>query len=238
MKRLCLPINTPKWGVVYLDRNYDFCSHIPQWTATMATILLADDHLLVAEGIRNIIHQSGVGEVTSIARTIAECEQCLAESAFDILLLDVGMPDGNAIDYIPRWLELYPKLRILIFSCFGEPHVIRWALDSGAHGYVQKDSCSQDFIAGVREVLAGRTYLCPLTKNILQTSPRKRQEQLTPREREILALIVEGLPMKQIADRLCLSFETVHGYTKFLRMKLGVNNTAALVRKALEQKLV
>lgn len=204
----------------------------------MATILLADDHLLVAEGIRNIIHQSGVGEVTSIARTIAECEQCLAESVYDILLLDVGMPDGNAIDHISHWLELYPKLRILIFSSFGEPHVIRWAMDSGAHGYVQKDSCSQDFIDGIREVLAGGAYLCPLTRKILQNSPRKRQEQLTPREREILTLIVKGLPMKQIADRLCLSFETVHGYTKILRTKLGVNNTAALVRKALEQKLV
>lgn len=206
----------------------------------MATILLADDHLLVAEGIRTIIHQSGVGEVTSIARTIAECEQCLAESPIDILLLDVGMPDGNAIEHISHWLELYPKLRVLIFSCFGEPHVIRWALDSGAHGYVQKESSSQDFIAGVREVLAGGTYLCPLTKKILQSKPkpRKRQEPLTPREREILTLIVRGLSMKEIAARLCLSFETVHGYTKILRTKLGVKNTAALVRKALEQKLV
>ncbi len=204
----------------------------------MATILLADDHLLVAEGIRNIIHQSGVGDVASIACTIAECDKSLGEIRPDILLLDVGMPDGNAIDSIAKWLEQYPKMRILIFTTYGEPNVIRWALDAGTHGYVQKDSPSEDFITGIREVLAGRTYLCPLSRRILETTPGKRQEQLTVREREILALIVEGLPMKQIADRLCLSFETVHGYTKFLRAKLGVNNTAALVRKALEQKLV
>jgi len=238
MKLPHLHANTPKWGLVYVPKNTEFCSHIPQGTANMATILLADDHLLVAQGIQNLIHQSGVGDVDSIARSIAECDEYLLSNQPDILLLDVGMPDGNALYSVPRWLELYPQMRILIFSTFAEHNVIRWALDVGCHGYVLKDSPSEDFIKGISEVLAGNSYLCPLTKEILRTSPHKHQGQLTPRELEILKLIVEGLPMKQISDRLCLSFETVHGYTKFLRTKLGVNNTASLVRKALEQKLV
>ncbi len=214
----------------------------------MTKILIADDHLAVAEGIKNIILQSNIADTVSFADSIQACEETLPKVQPDILILDVGMPCGvsiqspsnsnNSIDRIPQWVQMYPDMRILIFTCYGEPSVVSRAMKAGAYGFVLKDSSSNYLIEGIRQVLDGEQYLCPLTKHLLNNSPCPDCEPLTPREREVLALIVEGLSIKMIADRLGLGFETVHTYTKILRMKMGVNNTAALVRKALEQRLV
>lgn len=214
----------------------------------MTKILIADDHLAVAEGTKNIILQSNIVDTVSIVGTIQACEDTLSELKPNILILDVGMPCGapvqlpknsnNSIDSIPRWVRIYPEMRILVFTCYGEPSVIRRAMKAGAHGFVLKDSSSDCLIEGFRRVLSGEQYLCPLTGHLISNTSTPDNEPLTPREREVLALIVAGLSIKMIADRLGLGFETVHAYTKILRMKMGVNNTAALVRKAIEQRLV
>ncbi len=203
----------------------------------MTTILIADDHPIVAEGIKNVVQQSGIYHVVGVVHSSAECSSMIGELLPDILLLDVGMPDGNSLDLLPQWKKTIPTLRTLVLSCYGEPTVVQRALDNGADGYVLKDSPTECLMEGLEAVAGGKTYLCPASQEALRMESA-HYEALTPREREVLALIVKGLPMKQIADRLCLSFETVHSYTKFLRAKMGVNNTAALVRKALEQRLV
>ena len=231
-------LNTPKWGIASFDDIADLCTQNLQGMASDTRILLADDHKLVAEGLKNLIQTNNAGVVLGIACSIAECEQLLSELHPQLLLLDIGMPDGNALDHLPRWQKLYPDMRVLVFSCYGESSVIQRALSHGANGYVQKDSSSAEFLQGIEQVSGGGSYLCPISKEIINKAPKRQQDVLTPREREVLALIVEGLSMKQIAERLFLSFETIHSYTKILRAKLGVNNTAALVRKAIEQKLV
>ncbi len=214
----------------------------------MIKILIADDHLAVAEGTKNIIIQNNIVDTISIVGTIQACEETLSELQPDILILDVAMPCGvsipspsnsnNSIDRIPRWVKMYPDMRILVFTSYGDPSVISRAMKAGAHGFVLKDSSSNCLQEGIRLLLNGESYLCPLTECLLRNTSAPDYEPLTPREREVLALIVEGFSIKMIADRLHLGFETVHTYTKILRMKMGVNNTAALVRKALEQRLV
>jgi len=204
----------------------------------MKTILIADDHPVVAAGIKCLFEKYGVGDVIEVASDMIVCEQKLDELKPDVLVLDVGMPEGNSLARLPEWLEKIPHLHVLVFSNYVEPAVIRRAMDAGSSGFVCKDSPVNELIEGVQAVGKGEQYYCSMATELIKNSTDSNVEMLTPREQQVLELVVEGLPMKQIADRLGLSFETVHSYTKNLRAKLGVNNTAALVRKALMQRLV
>ena len=203
----------------------------------MITIIIADDHRLVAEGIARLIDESKKARVTAIARNLNEASQLLRTTPCDILLLDVAMPDGDGIDAISRFTKLNQKLRIIVLTIYAEPAVIRRAMDAGAAGYILKNTDASELIDGITVVADGDTFVSKAAQQLLIDNGEAAPE-LTPREREILKLVVEGLSMKEIADRLCLGFETVHSYTKYIRQKLGCNNIASLVRTAIERHLV
>jgi len=203
----------------------------------MISIIIADDHRLVAEGIARLIDESKKARVTAIARNLNEASQLLRTTPCDILLLDVAMPDGDGIDAISRFTKLNQKLRIIVLTIYAEPAVIRRAMDAGAAGYILKNTDASELIDGITVVADGDTFVSKAAQQLLIDNGEAAPE-LTPREREILKLVVEGLSMKEIADRLCLGFETVHSYTKYIRQKLGCNNIASLVRTAIERHLV
>ncbi|MCQ2214144.1 MAG: response regulator transcription factor [Bacteroidaceae bacterium] len=205
----------------------------------MIKIAISDDHKVITQSLDTMLQQSGGIEVIAHAANIAECEAMLEQNAnIDILILDVGMPDGNSLDYVETWRDRYPDVRILVLSTHAEAAVINRALSCGADGYVLKTCGKEELLEGIQTVMRGEQYICPEVVSILQAHPQMDVVELTPREREVLKLIVEGYSIKMIADRLCLGFETVHSYYKYLKLKLGVPNTAALVRVAMEQKLV
>lgn len=203
----------------------------------MISIIIADDHRLVAEGIARLIDESKKARVTAIARDLNEASQLLRTTPCDILLLDVAMPDGDGIDAISRFTKLNQKLRIIVLTIYAEPAVIRRAMDAGAAGYILKNTDASELIDGITVVADGDIFVSKAAQQLLIDNGEAAPE-LTPREREILKLVVEGLSMKEIADRLCLGFETVHSYTKYIRQKLGCNNIASLVRTAIERHLV
>lgn len=203
----------------------------------MISIIIADDHRLVAEGIARLIDESKKARVTAIARNLNEASQLLRTTPCDILLLDVAMPDGDGIDAISRFTKLSQKLRIIVLTIYAEPAVIRRAMDAGAAGYILKNTDANELIDGITVVADGDIFVSKAAQQLLIDNGEAAPE-LTPREREILKLVVEGLSMKEIADRLCLGFETVHSYTKYIRQKLGCNNIASLVRTAIERHLV
>lgn len=205
----------------------------------MIKIAISDDHKVITQSLETLLRQSGDFEVIAHAATNAECEAMLEQhNDIDVLLLDVGMPDGNSLDYVETWKDRYPDVRILVFSTYAEAAVINRALSGGADGYVLKTCGKEELLEGIATVMKGEQYLCHEVVEILKSHPQMDVVELTPREREVLKLIVEGYSIKMIADRLCLGFETVHSYYKYLKLKLGVPNTAALVRVAMEQKLV
>lgn len=205
----------------------------------MIKIAISDDHKVVTQSLGAMLSESGEFKVIAHAANIAECEAMLNENNdIDVLLLDIGMPDGNSLDFIETWKDRYPEVRILVLSTYAEAAVINRALSCGADGYVLKSSDKEELFEGIRVVMNGKPFVCKDAAAILQANPQMDVVQLTPREREVLKLIVEGYSIKMIADRLCLGFETVHSYYKYLKLKLGVPNTAALVRVAMEQKLV
>lgn len=197
-------------------------------------VIIADDHTLVAEGVSSLLAPDM--ECCSITNTLADTEKQLATHRPDVLLLDIAMPDGDGIDAIPRLQAVSPATRILMFTIYAEPAVIRRAIGGGAQGYLLKNADKTELNTAIQTLADGGNYICQearrLTAGQLETAP-----VLTQREREILHLMVEGMSIKEMAEELCLGFETIHTYTKYLRQKLGCKNTASLVRTAIEQHL-
>ena len=205
----------------------------------MIKIAISDDHKVITQSLDTMLRESGGIDVVAHATTNAECESMLEQNTnIDILILDIGIPDGNSLDYVETWKDRYPEVHILVLSTYAEAAVINRALSCGADGYVMKTCGKDELFEGIHTVMRGEQYICPEAASILKAHPQLDVVELTPREQEVLKLIVEGYSIKLIADRLCLAFETVHSYYKYLKLKLGVPNTAALVRVAMEQRLV
>lgn len=203
----------------------------------MTTIIIADDHRIVTDGLTKIINENADTQVLGVASTLAELTDLLPNLRPDVLLLDVALPDGDGIDAMPNLMAISPETKIVILSMFAEPSVILRAMKAGAKGYLFKSVDSTELRKAIQMVMAGKTYLCVEAHQLINGT-EDPAPILTMREREILGLIAKGCTMKEIADQLCLGFETVHSYTKNLRQKLGCNNTASMVRAAIEQHLV
>jgi len=203
----------------------------------MISLVIVDDHKVVAEGLSKLIEEIGDINVVGIACTLAEATGMIDEHKPNVVLLDVSMPDGDGIDAIPHLSEVSPATRFLVCTTFAEPAVIHRAMHGGAHGYVLKSAGIDELLEGIRKIVESGTYMCDAAVALINDN-YEVPPTLTGREREILQLIVEGYTIKEISDKLCLAFETVHSYTKSLRRKLGCVNSASLVRTAIERHLV
>ncbi|MBR1461829.1 MAG: response regulator transcription factor [Prevotella sp.] len=203
----------------------------------MIDVIIADDHKLVADGISRLIDGKENIKVVAVAHALKEAQELLSIHKPQVLLLDIAMPDGDGIDAIPLFTAASPHTRIIILTVYAERAVIKRAMDGGASGYILKSTSADEVIEGICEVARGNTFICRESQELF-AGFKESAPSLTMREREILRLVVEGNTMKQIADKLNLGFETVHSYTKYLRQKLGCNNTASLVRRAIELHLV
>ncbi len=202
----------------------------------MISVIIAEDHRLVAEGIAKLIDESSTAKVVAITGTLSEAATLLAIHNPQLLLLDVAMPDGDGIDAITPLLKAHPELKVIILTSYAEPSVIHRAMDGGASGYILKSTDARELLHGINEVHSGNTYICQEARQLLIGS--EVAPALTNREREILRLIVNGLTIKEVASKLNLGFETVHSYTKSIRQKLGCSNMSSLVRVAMERHLV
>lgn len=200
----------------------------------MIEVLIVDDHRIVAEGVSQLMTGEEGVRIVGIAATLSEASQMMSELHPQVVLLDVALPDGDGIDALPELLSSSPETKVIVLTMFAEPSVIRRAMDAQAQGYLLKNTTKEELVEAIRTVAMGENYLSKEVRDQLR-SDVKKAPVLTLREREIIRLMSEGCTMKEIADRLCLSFETVHSYTKNLRVKLGCNNTASMVRTAMEQ---
>ena len=200
----------------------------------MIEVLIVDDHRIVAEGVAQLMTGDEGIRTVGIAATLSEASQMMSELHPQVVLLDVALPDGDGIDALPELLSSSPETKVIVLTMFAEPSVIRRAMDAQAQGYLLKNTTKEELVEAIRMVAMGENYLSKEVRDQL-LGDVKKAPVLTLREREIIRLMSEGCTMKEIADRLCLSFETVHSYTKNLRVKLGCNNTASMVRTAMEQ---
>ncbi len=206
--------------------------------ANKINVAIADDHRAVLHGLALVIEHSGFATITGIATSIKECISMLQQKSPDVLILNLGFPDGNSIDSIPSMKEICPSTKILIFTGCAEIAVINRALSSGADGYILKSSSIEELLSGIQYVTENEVFLCEKALEISKGGTLMEIPKLTKRERQILKLITEGYTIKEIADELYLGFETVRSYSKHIRLKMDVNNTALMVKKAIKQRLV
>jgi DNA-binding NarL/FixJ family response regulator len=205
-----------------------------------STILIADDHTIVVEGLVRLLNDQFdvVGTVSDAAHLI----EAAARLRPDVVLTDVSMPGLNAIEAIRRLKAERTDTKIIVLTMHADAELATEAMRAGASGFLVKHSAGEELFTAIHEVVHGRTYLTPaVTREVLarMSDPVKRVETpLTPRQREVLKLIAEGRRMKEIAAILNLSTRTVETHKYEMMHALGVQSTAELVRYAVQHRLV
>ena len=207
-------------------------SHSP-----LIRVAIVDDHRVVIDGIEKIISESGIAALTGKACTAAECLTMLKASQPDVLLLDIGLPDMSGMDLCPKIKDKYPAVNILMLTNYAEYTVISHVMDNGASGYILKNAMPEEIVEGIRTVASGKRFLCE-EADVLLKKEHKSRLVLTRRERELLQHIIAGRSNLEIADKMCLGYETIKSYRKNLFQKLDVHSTLELMKKAIEEKLV
>jgi DNA-binding NarL/FixJ family response regulator len=203
-------------------------------------ILLVDDHAIVREGVRAVLEQYDdlvvVGECGSGDEALTRCQEFMP----DIALLDLKMPGIGPVETIRGLRQRLPGVRVLVFTSFGEDHLVRATLDAGASGFLIKDALQEDLVRAIRSVAAGQPYLAPAAQRqlmeLLRGSPTQR-EALTPRETDVLRLIAEGMSNKQIGRKLDLTEGTVKGYVSQILAKLQLQDRTQIALYAVRNGL-
>ena len=201
------------------------------------SVLLVDDHSLVRRGFRRMLEDEGDLQVSGEASNGEDAVRLARELHPDVIVMDCALPAMSGLAAARLILEEFPKQAILMLSMHSEDTLVRQALDAGARGYILKNADDLGLGSAIRRVAAGEIVLAPEVSR----SPSlkgERDSALTPRELEILQLIVEGNSNKAIADRLSLSANTVAVHRANIMDALGIHKTAELVVYAIRNGLV
>lgn len=207
----------------------------------ISSLLIVDDHPMVIAGLEQLLSSLDFVQVKATACSAAMAMAKLKEQAIDIVLLDINLPDVNGIDLCKKMKCSFPEVKIVGLSTFSERSYILRMLDNGASGYLIKSASAQEIENALRTVLDGKLYLSLAMEHMLQPSTTLQAGSLpalTRREKEVLQLIANGKTNTQIAAELFISPLTVDSHRKNLLTKLDVHNTAALIRLAVEQRLL
>lgn len=210
----------------------------------MVRVLIADDHAIVRAGLRALIASEPSLVLVGEAAGGWEAIDLVEKTRPDILLLDISMPDLDGIAVTKRLKPQYPDLRILILTVHEDEALLREAIRAGASGYVLKRAAEAELLSAIRIVMRGDMYVDPALLRSLfleerdTRSDRQPVEPLTPREIEVLKLIVQGYTNRQIAEKLCISVRTVEGHRANICGKLGLRSRVELVRYAREHGLI
>lgn len=205
-------------------------------------VVLADDHCIVTEGLARLLRSEF--ELCGIVNNGRALVEAVGELQPDVVVADIGMPELNGLEALAQLKARDPAVRVVFLTMHQNPMYVQHALAAGAMGYVIKHSAAEELVLAVHAALAGSTFISPSVSgdqdvqgdnDIAHTSTP--QTQLTRRQREILSLVADGLSAKQVAQQLNISSRTVE-YHKYAIMRLlGVDNTASLIRFALETQL-
>lgn len=210
------------------------------------SVLLAEDHTIVREGIVSLLRDNGVFEVVAEANDGRKATQLASEFKPDIIVMDLSMPNINGTEAIKDIKRRHPTIRIVVLTIHNTEEYIRAALRAGADGYVLKDDSSEELIAALVNVAAGKTYLSPsICRNVISDYLKNGDdeksfswEQLSHREREVLKLVAEGERNRDIANYLSLSEKTVEKHRANLMKKLGLHSAAQITAYAIRNGLI
>lgn len=204
----------------------------------MINLHIVDDHKMVVESLSKLINESGVAQVRNVYYTLDSCRLGLAKELPDVLLLDIELPDGDGVDFCAEMKQNYPELKIIMLTTYKEFSIAKRALHNGALGYILKNAESEEMLLGIETVHRGEQFLCEEINILLRTKKNEEPVWLSNREKEVLKYIADGQTTKGIADIIFRDIETVRTYRKNLLIKLDARNTAEMVKKGYEMKLI
>ena len=209
----------------------------------MIRILVADDHAVVRKGLKQIVADAPDMVIAAEASNGHEALNKALENDYDIVLLDITMPDRSGLDILKEIKSQKPELPVLILSMHPEEQYAVRALKAGAAGYLTKESAPEELIKAMRKVSDGGKYvtssLAEKLASVLKTGAETpRHQALSDREYQVLCMIASGKRVKQIADELLLSAKTISTYRSRVLRKMNMNNNIELTRYAIENRLV
>lgn len=214
----------------------------------MIRVLIIDDHDIVREGLKQIVHETGDIVVGGEARTGAEALERVRESRvraerWDVAILDLNLPDRPGLDVLTQIRAIAPHLPVLILSMHQQVSYAARALKAGALGYVSKDSAREHLVQAIRKLARGERFLTPafaegLAFDLMDGVAAAQHERLSDREFQILSLIAAGKPPRDIAADLNVSVKTVGTHRARILAKMGLKNNAEIVQYAIEHGLL
>ena len=212
------------------------------------TLIIADDHQVVIEGVRVMLEDETNFELVGSARSIPEVFSVIAEKKPSLALLDLNMNGQNMLDSIEDLKKRFPKLKTIIMSSYNEPTLVNLARSKGMDGYILKNTNKSDLLHILEKVLNGGTYFIKkinprfgptILRSTMETKDKfLEKELLSAREIEIIQLVTKGKTEQQMAKELHISKHTVHTHRKKMMKRLGLHSAVDIVRYAYENGLV
>lgn len=200
-------------------------------------VALVDDHSLVRDGIRALLSVMPQLDVVGEAENGAQAIEMVGRCQPDLLLMDIGLKDKNGLELTRLLGKQYPSLKILILSMYDNYEYVSESVRSGASGYVLKNAPSREIIAAIEAIISGGTFYSTEIAQRLATDPHTDNE-LTPRESQVLYKMVQGLNNKEMARELDISVRTVETHRLSIRRKLNIDKPAALVKYAIDHGII
>lgn len=210
---------------------------------TMIKVLIADDHAVVREGLKQIISQRPDMKVTAEAGSSHEVLALIDKNNFDVVVLDIAMPGRGGLDILKEIRQKRPGLPVLILSVYPEEQYAVRVLKAGASGYITKESAPNELINAINMVFKGKKYISPslaekLALDLELRTDRPLHELLSDREFQVMCMIASGKTLKEIAEQLSLSIKTISTYRSRILEKMNMKSNAELTHYAIKNHLV
>src|SRR5438874_1897284 len=217
-------------------------------TMQKITVILADDHTVVRQGLRALLVSEGDIEIVGEADNGRQAVQMVKKFLPDVVVMDIAMPVLNGLEATRQIVRTVPSTKVVVLSSYSDDDYAQQLTEAGAAGYLVKQTAANDLLKAIREAHKGNAYFSPAIAKRLRDhcrqafssgqTIRRRSDYLTTREAEVLQLIAEGRANKQIAAELCISIKTVEKHRQQVMNKLGIHDVAGLTRHAIAKGII
>ncbi len=206
-------------------------------------IVIADDHAIVREGLKQIVAEEKDMQVCGEAEDAASLMDLLKKENWSIVVLDINMPGKSGLEALKDIKQLYPDLPVLILSMFSEDQYGLRAIKAGAAGYLKKVSATTELVVAIRKIVSGRKYINSdlaekLAENFGNNKNNLLHQKLSDREYQIMCNISLGKSAEEIADELSLSINTIYTYRNRILEKMSMKSNVELTQYAIQNKLI
>ena len=203
----------------------------------MINVHIADDHAMIVELLIPVINNSGFARVGGHSLKLSDCRRALASNLPEVLLLDINMTDGNGIVFCSEIHKLYPQMKIIALTGHDEYSSVVLMLKNGASGYIVKNEAVGEVLEAIYAVMNNEIYISRQMEQVIRKTT-KQAISLTPREKQVLQMVADGMSNPQIAERLEIGLSTVLSFRKKLNLKLDASKPVELVTNARKEGLI